>query len=109
MEGGVPWFPCVAVHNGDPYHSNHRLVIIMTEKSDRRRRAVGEKQFAFEASWLLEDHCREVVNEVWESGARFSLSEIKIYRRSWINRINKIYQKYRTKLKKNSNCFEKIS
>jgi len=50
-------FPCVAVHNGDPYHSDHRLVIIMTEKSDRRRRAVGEKQFAFEASWLLEDHC----------------------------------------------------
>ena len=50
-------FPCVAVHNGVPYHSDHRLVIIMTEKSDRRRRAVGEKQFAFEASWLLEDHC----------------------------------------------------
>ena len=47
----------MAVHNGDPYHSDHRLVIIMTEKSDRRRRAVGEKQFAFEASWLLEDHC----------------------------------------------------
>ena len=32
---------------------------------------------------------------------RFSLSEIKIYRRSWINRIIKIYRKYRTKLKKN--------
>ena len=34
------------------------------------------------------------------AGPRFSLSEIKIYRRSWINRINKIYQKYRTKFKK---------
>ena len=31
---------------------------------------------------------------------RFLLSKIKIYRRSWINRISKIYQKYRTKLKK---------
>jgi hypothetical protein len=31
---------------------------------------------------------------------RFSLSEIKIYRTSWIKRINKIYRKYRTKFKK---------
>jgi hypothetical protein len=31
---------------------------------------------------------------------RFSLSEIKFYWTSWIKRINKIYQKYRTKFKK---------
>jgi hypothetical protein len=31
---------------------------------------------------------------------RFSLSEIKIYRTSEINRISRIYQKYRTKFKK---------
>ncbi|CAL5017795.1 unnamed protein product [Urochloa decumbens] len=36
---------------------------------------------------------------------RFSLSEIKIYRRSWISRINMIYRKYRTKFLKNSNLF----
>ena len=35
-----------------------------------------------------------------ESRSRFSLSEIKIYRRSWINGISKIYRKYRTKFKK---------
>ena len=42
------------------------------------------------------------------AGPRFSLSEIKIYRRSQINRVNKIYQKYQTKFKKNSNYFKKI-
>jgi hypothetical protein len=31
---------------------------------------------------------------------RFSLSEIKIYRMSWIKRISKIYRKYRIKFKK---------
>jgi hypothetical protein len=36
------------------------------------------------------------------SRPRFLLSEIKIYRTSWIKRISKIYQKYRTKFKKNS-------
>jgi serine/threonine protein kinase len=34
------------------------------------------------------------------SHARFSLSEIKIYRTSWIKRISKIYRKYQTKFKK---------
>jgi hypothetical protein len=38
---------------------------------------------------------------------RFSLSEIKIYRTSWIKRINKIYRKYRIKFKKKINFFSK--
>ena len=41
--------------------------------------------------------------------SRFSLSEIKIYRRSWINRISKIYRKYRTKFKKKFKLFWKNS
>lgn len=43
-------FPCVSVHNGDPYHSDHRPVIISTEKAERRRGGMGEKLFSFEAS-----------------------------------------------------------
>jgi hypothetical protein len=43
-----------------------------------------------------EGQCRRLT--WWQ--ARFSLSEIKIYRTSWIKRINKIYRKYRTKFKK---------
>jgi hypothetical protein len=39
--------------------------------------------------------------------ARFSLSKIKIYGTSWIKRINKIYQKYRTKFKKKLIFFSK--
>jgi hypothetical protein len=41
-------------------------------------------------------------------GPRFSLSEIKIYRMSWIKRINKIYRKYQTKFKKKLIFFKKI-
>jgi hypothetical protein len=50
---------------------------------------------------ILEDPYHYIVFHfsVWW-GARFLLSEIKIYRMSWIKRINKIYRKYRTKFKK---------
>jgi hypothetical protein len=43
-------------------------VIITMEKIDRRRRGTEGKQFAFEASWLEEAQCREVVKGVWEFG-----------------------------------------
>ena len=39
--------------------------------------------------------------------ARFSLSEIKICWRSWINRISKIYRKYQTKFE-NVTCFKNL-
>jgi hypothetical protein len=43
----------------------------------------------------------DVVKIDWDvTIGRFSLSEIKIYRTSWIKRISKIYREYRTKFKK---------
>lgn len=50
-------FLCVAVHNGDPYHSDHRPIIISMETAVRRRRRASEKSFAFEAGWLDEEQC----------------------------------------------------
>ena len=47
----------------------------------------------------------------WSPGRRrqgFHYRKIKIYRRSWINRISKIYRKYRTKLKKNQILLKKF-
>lgn len=64
----VEWrihFPLVHVLNGDPYHSDHRPVIVSTEKK-KEERAVGKKPFHFEANWLEESQCRKVVEEAWE-------------------------------------------
>ena len=60
-------FATFQVVNGDPRHSDHRLVIISTER--RAERGVqGSKPFFFEASWLEEEKCAEVVMEGWEQG-----------------------------------------
>lgn len=59
-------FPLVHVRNGDPYHSDHRPVIITTDRKEQGDRREGPKLFRFEASWLEEEHCREVVQEAWE-------------------------------------------
>jgi hypothetical protein len=58
-------FLAARVVNGDPRHSDHRPLIITTEKSVRGGGRSGERGFKFEASWLKEDKCREVVEDVW--------------------------------------------
>jgi hypothetical protein len=55
------------VINGDPRHSDHRPVIICLE--GRRREGGGRGArggFRFEASWLEEEKCQEVVEEAWK-------------------------------------------
>lgn len=59
-------FSLVQVRNGDPYHSDHRPVIINTEPAEGRRLdGVGDGVFRFEAHWLQEESCRQVVQEAW--------------------------------------------
>jgi hypothetical protein len=60
-------FPCARVINGDPRHSDHRLVIIMTDRPVDRERREGGRSFHFEAAWLQEE-------EVW-AGSRRGLAE----------------------------------
>lgn len=56
-------FPLVSVKNGDPYHSDHRPVVIQTESIPRSRsRSSG---FKFEANWIQEEGCRQVIEEAW--------------------------------------------
>jgi hypothetical protein len=64
-------FSLVKVRNGDPYHSDHRPVVIVTcdDRGRRIRGAAGEKAFHFEAAWLKEERCRGLVEEAWEEGA----------------------------------------
>lgn len=56
------------VKNGDPYRSDHRPVIVLTESCPRERRLGGAGAFKFEAHWLKEEGCREVVKAAWNSG-----------------------------------------
>ena len=58
-------FPMVLVRNGDMYRSDHRLVIILTEKIQGGRPMRGDNGFKFEANWLKEEDCRRVVEEAW--------------------------------------------
>jgi hypothetical protein len=60
-------FPMVLVRNGDMYRSDHRPVIILTERSPEGRSGGGENGFKFEASWLKEEGCRRVVEDAWGS------------------------------------------
>jgi hypothetical protein len=58
-------FPLVLVKNGDMFRSDHRPVIILTEKVQRGKPSRGDTGFKFEASWLKEEECRRVVEEAW--------------------------------------------
>jgi exonuclease III len=60
-DGWRTCFPLFHVRNGDPYHLDHRPVIISTEKGVSGERWRGPTQFRFEANWLKEEQCREVV------------------------------------------------
>lgn len=61
-------FPSARVFNGDPRHSDHRPVVITTEKEGRRDRSGGGGGFNFEACWLEEENFKRVVEEAWVQG-----------------------------------------
>lgn len=58
-------FPLVHVKNGDPFHSDHRPVVVQTEKFQEHASGGGPKAFRFEASWLQELDCRKIIEEAW--------------------------------------------
>jgi exonuclease III len=63
-------FPLVHVKNGDHFHSDHRPIVVSLQGHQRSgipRR--GGRAFHFEASWLKEDNCEEVVKSAWLAGS----------------------------------------
>jgi hypothetical protein len=60
-------FPGYKVINGDPEHSDHRPVIVHL-KGDTRPARTGNNNMnkRFEAKWLLEEGCEDVVINAWE-------------------------------------------
>jgi hypothetical protein len=100
-------FPGYKVINGDPEHSDHRPVIVHLEGTTRPVRT-GQNNLnkRFEARWLLEDGCEEVVNNAWEvAGARGEekvLDKIRVVSRelaSWSREVIGDLQKRIKKLK----------
>ena len=60
-------FPRVRLYNVAFYSSDHKMLILkaIPPKSRNKR---GKQLFRFEAMWLKEDECDEVVKEAWERG-----------------------------------------
>jgi hypothetical protein len=66
--GNLEWvqkFPNFKVRNVAPRHSDHRPVIIDTDFVGSRHRG-GDSSFRFEARWLREEGCDEVMKDAWE-------------------------------------------
>jgi exonuclease III len=63
-------FPGYKVVNGCPEHSDHRPILLSVHGAGRRarpRQNLLNKRF--EARWLLEDECEQVVNAAWQNAA----------------------------------------
>ncbi|KAE8796210.1 elongation factor 1-alpha [Hordeum vulgare] len=70
-EGWFVSFPDFVVENGIPRHSDHRLVVVHTRgdsRGDGRGANERERGFRFEAWWLKEDGCSEVIKNACEEG-----------------------------------------
>lgn len=54
------------VINGDPRHSDHRPIIVKLHGTDERvSNGTSCPSFKFEARWLQEDKCDELVQKAW--------------------------------------------
>uniref|UniRef100_A0A453KYM4 Reverse transcriptase domain-containing protein n=2 Tax=Aegilops tauschii subsp. strangulata TaxID=200361 RepID=A0A453KYM4_AEGTS len=61
-------FPSYQVTNGDPRHSDHRPVTISVEGTKRQSRRLGNgNTFRFEAKWLEEEECEDIVTNAWNT------------------------------------------
>jgi exonuclease III len=63
-------FPNYRVVNGCPEHSDHRPVLLYMDAPSRRTRPCPNLlNKRFEARWLLEEECENVVNSAWMEAA----------------------------------------
>ncbi|XP_051220216.1 uncharacterized protein [Lolium perenne] len=59
-------FPAYKAINGDPRHSDHRPVIVILDPDPHLGSSHGVRERPkFEAFWLEEDQCEEVVHNAW--------------------------------------------
>jgi exonuclease III len=67
--GNLEWrkkFLTYEVVNGDPRHSDHRPVTVTVEGTNENSPAMrGAIDFKFEANWLQEEGCSELIQSAW--------------------------------------------
>jgi hypothetical protein len=89
----VQWrclFPLYKIINGDHRHSDHRSVsAILRDQALPRSSIVDEPGFRFEAAWLQEEECAEIVENAWntafEEGECLMADAVKLVgRKLWL-------------------------
>lgn len=60
----ISHFPLYKVNNGEPRHSDHRPVIVVTDGGACNRRSAGPLQFRFKAGWVKEEDCPAIVDNL---------------------------------------------
>jgi hypothetical protein len=78
--GNLEWcgkFLTYEIVNGDPRHSEHRPIIVHVqgEKAVNVER-MGPSVFKFEANWLKEEKCANLVQEAWVNSFQFGSSSV---------------------------------
>jgi hypothetical protein len=94
-----PWcsrFPSYKVVNGDPRHSDHIPVIVIIGEGEKinYRPHDGTNFFRFEAKWLEEDDCENVVTNAWnkreletDNGLMDGLKKVAADLKEWDRRV----------------------
>ena len=57
-------FPTSRIHHLDAFHSDHKPIILISDSEDKRFYRKG-RPFRFEAMWLKDKTCEEVIKEPW--------------------------------------------
>ena len=63
----VEWilrFPTSHIHHLECFHSNHRLLLLISDVEQKRFYKKG-RHFRFEAMWLKDKSCEDVVKQSW--------------------------------------------
>ncbi|XP_044399391.1 elongation factor 1-alpha-like isoform X1 [Triticum aestivum] len=61
-------FPNHIVVNGEPRHSDHRPVVVHLDGKDRSWKR-SDCSFRFEARWLREEGCEEIIRNAWDKSS----------------------------------------
>lgn len=59
-------FPGYKVINGEPRHSDHRPIIVVTEERQSGGDHWPASTFRFEANWVEEEQCASLVENAWK-------------------------------------------
>jgi hypothetical protein len=61
-------YPNFRVVHGDTYHSDHRPIIVYLDEEAISSTCIAKGPFRFEARWLQEEGCDEVIEKAWKDG-----------------------------------------